>query len=116
MVTALQGQNAQVASAVLNQPPAPQRACQIAVRTLGRLVDPKKFAEIVVKQTAVVRLKDVGRNEPSAVDYATNSCRDLDPAVALADFDHQVAEVQRMRNVTEMLVRVGARESRPVGF
>src|SRR5712672_962573 len=58
VVTALQGQNVQVASGVLNQPPVAQpRAFQIAVRTLGRLVDPKEFADIVVKQssTAVVR-------------------------------------------------------------
>ena len=76
VVTALQGQNVQVASGVLNQPPV----------ALGRLVDPKEFAEIVVKQsaTAVVRLKDVGRIELAAVDYSTNSYRDLDPAVALA--------------------------------
>src|SRR5712675_1045471 len=87
VVTALQGQNVQVASGVLNQPPVAQpRAFQIAVRTLGRLVDPNEFAEIVVKQssTAVVRLKDVGRIELAAVDYSTNSYRDLDPAVALA--------------------------------
>jgi hydrophobe/amphiphile efflux-1 (HAE1) family protein len=87
VITALQGQNVQVASGVLNQPPVAQpRAFQIAVRTLGRLVDPKEFADIVVKQssTAVVRLKDVGRIELAAVDYSTNSYRDLDPAVALA--------------------------------
>src|SRR5882757_8449058 len=87
VVTALQGQNVQVASGVLNQPPVAQpRAFQIAVRTLGRLVDPKEFADIVVKQSsnAVVRLKDVGRIELAAVDYSTNSYRDLDPAVALA--------------------------------
>src|ERR1700757_3853428 len=87
VVTALQGQNVQVASGVLNQPPVAQpRAFQIAVRTLGRLVNPNEFADIVVKQssTAVVRLKDVGRIELAAVDYSTNSYRDLDPAVALA--------------------------------
>jgi len=40
VITALQGQNVQVASGVLNQPPVAQpRAFQIAVRTLGRLVD-----------------------------------------------------------------------------
>jgi len=39
----------------------------------------------VVKQSSssVVRLKDVGRIELAAVDYTTNSYRDLDPAVAL---------------------------------
>jgi hydrophobe/amphiphile efflux-1 (HAE1) family protein len=87
VVTALQGQNVQVASGVLNQPPVAQpRAFQIAVRTLGRLVDANEFADIVVKQsaTSVVRLKDVGRIELAAVDYSTNSYRDLDPAVALA--------------------------------
>jgi hydrophobe/amphiphile efflux-1 (HAE1) family protein len=87
VVTALQGQNVQVASGVLSQPPVAQpRAFQVAVRTLGRLIDPNEFANIVVKQSsiAVVRLKDVARVELAAVDYSTNSYRDLDPAVALA--------------------------------
>src|SRR6202051_83829 len=53
VITALEGQNVQVASGVLNQPPVAQpRAFQIAVRTLGRLVDPDEFADIVVKQSA----------------------------------------------------------------
>ena len=87
VVTAMQGQNVQVASGVLNQPPIPDpRAFQIAVRTLGRLIDPNEFANIVVKQgaTSVVRLRDVARVELAALDYTTNSYRDLDPAVALA--------------------------------
>ena len=42
VVLALQGQNIQVASGVLNQPPVEsQRAFQIAVQTLGRLADPR---------------------------------------------------------------------------
>ncbi len=89
VVNALQGQNVQVASGVLNQPPVEQpRAFQVAVRTLGRLADPNEFANIVVKQSAnaVVRLKDVGRVELAAVDYATNSYLDRDPAVALGIF------------------------------
>src|SRR3989304_5661961 len=50
---ALQGQNVQVASGVLNQPPVPsQLAFQVAVRTLGRLSDPTEFGNIVIKQTA----------------------------------------------------------------
>jgi len=86
IANALQGHNVQVAAGVLNQPPVTQpRAFQIAVRTLGRLIDPKEFAEIVVKQStdAVVRLKDVARVELAAVDYSTNSYLDVDPAVAL---------------------------------
>ena len=62
---ALQAQNIQVASGVLNQPPVEKPgAFQIAVQTLGRLADPDEFANIVVKQTAgaVVRLKDVAQH------------------------------------------------------
>src|SRR5262249_45022129 len=50
---ALQGQNVQVASGVLNQPPTNQPgAFQVAVKTLGRLAQPEEFGSIVVKQTA----------------------------------------------------------------
>ena len=43
IVTALQGQNVQVASGVLSQPPVDQpRAFQVAVQTLGRLADPER--------------------------------------------------------------------------
>src|SRR4030081_28530 len=89
VVIALQGQNIQVASGVLDQPPTnKQGAFQIAVQTLGRLANPDEFANIVVKQTstAVVRLKDVARVELAAVDYSSNSYLDRDPAVALAVF------------------------------
>src|SRR6476660_5348686 len=89
VVTALQGQNIQVASGVLSQPPVDQpRAFQVAVQTLGRLADPAQFADILVKQTAdaVVRLKDVARVELAALDYTTNSYLDHDPAVALGIF------------------------------
>jgi hydrophobe/amphiphile efflux-1 (HAE1) family protein len=89
VITAVQGQNVQVASGVLNQPPvAEPRAFQVAVRTLGRLADPNEFANIVVKQSAsaVVRLKDVARVELAAVDYSTNSYLDRDPAIGLGIF------------------------------
>ena len=89
VVSALQGQNVQVASGTLNQPPvANPGAFELAVRTLGRLADPDEFGEIVVKQTndAVVRLKDVGRVELAAQDYARISYLDRDPAVALGVF------------------------------
>ena len=89
VVLALQGQNIQVASGVLDQPPTDkQGAFQVAVQTLGRLANPDEFANIVIKQTnnAVVRLKDVARVELAAVDYSSNSYLDRDPAVALAVF------------------------------
>jgi len=86
---ALQGQNVQVASGVLDQPPMPkQGAFQIAVQTLGRLANPDEFSNIIVKQTpnAVVRLRDVARIELAAQDYSSNSYLDRDPAVALGIF------------------------------
>ncbi len=89
VTNALQAQNIQVASGVLDQPPvARPGAFQIAVQTLGRLADPDEFASIVVKQTpgAVVRLKDVAKVELAALDYSSNSYLDHDPAVALAIF------------------------------
>ncbi|EJW13643.1 RND efflux system, inner membrane transporter CmeB [Rhodovulum sp. PH10] len=89
VTAALQAQNIQVASGVLNQPPVPnQLAFQVAVRTLGRLSDPAEFAEVVVKktQTAVVRLKDIGRVELAAQDYSSNSYLDRQPSVALGVF------------------------------
>ena len=86
---ALAGQNIQVASGVLNQPPVPdQLAFQVAVRTLGRLSDPDEFGNVVVKQSAnsVVRLKDVARVEIAAQDYSSNSYLNRDPSVALGVF------------------------------
>jgi hydrophobe/amphiphile efflux-1 (HAE1) family protein len=89
VVTALQAQNVQVASGVLDQPPVSNPgAFQVAVQTLGRLSDPAEFGEIVVKKTAtaVVRVRDVANVELAAQDYGSNSYLNLDPAVAIAVF------------------------------
>ena len=86
---ALQAQNIQVASGVLNQPPVEKPgAFQIAVQTLGRLANPDEFANIVVKQSAgaVVRLKDVANIQLAAQDYSSNSYLGRSPAVAIAIF------------------------------
>jgi hydrophobe/amphiphile efflux-1 (HAE1) family protein len=86
---ALQAQNIQVASGVLDQPPVGHPgAFQIAVQTLGRLDNPEEFGSIVIKQTptAVVRLRDIATVELAALDYSSNSYLDHDPAVALAIF------------------------------
>ncbi|HWK94398.1 MAG TPA: multidrug efflux RND transporter permease subunit [Pseudolabrys sp.] len=89
VTSALQQQNIQVASGVLNQPPVQQQlAFQIAVRTLGRLSTPEEFGNIVVKQVgnAVIRVKDVARVELIAQDYSSNSYLGRDESVALAVF------------------------------
>ena len=89
VVTAMQCQNVQVASGVLNQPPVDKPgAFEISVQTQGRLADPDEFGKIIVKQTAnaIVRVKDIARVELAAQDYSTNSYLDLNPAIAIGIF------------------------------
>ncbi|HUA55197.1 MAG TPA: multidrug efflux RND transporter permease subunit [Candidatus Sulfotelmatobacter sp.] len=90
VVQALQSQNVQVAAGVLNQPPVPHEgAFQLNVETLGRLIDPRQFANIVVKNDPdgrVTRIRDIGRVELGAADYTSNSYLDERTAVAILIF------------------------------
>jgi hydrophobe/amphiphile efflux-1 (HAE1) family protein len=112
VTAALQGQNIQVASGVLNQPPVQnQLAFQVAVRTLGRLSDPAEFANIVIKQTptAVVRIKDVARVELTGQDYSSSSYLGRSPSVALAVFQrpgsNALATGNRIRAIAAELAK-----------
>ncbi|HVR72261.1 MAG TPA: multidrug efflux RND transporter permease subunit [Vicinamibacteria bacterium] len=74
VVGALREQNVQVAAGQLGQQPAPAgQAFQISVRAVGRLSEPGEFEDIIVKASGdtIVRLKDVGRVELGAEDYAS---------------------------------------------
>jgi hydrophobe/amphiphile efflux-1 (HAE1) family protein len=109
---ALQAQNIQVASGVLNQPPVETPGSfQIPVQTLGRLADPDEFASIVVKTTpqAVVRLKDVARIQLAAQDYASSSYLNRDAAVAMAVFQrpgsNALATAKVIRSTMETLAK-----------
>lgn len=72
VVLALQGQNVQVASGVLNQPPmADPGAFQIAVRTQGRLANPEEFGNIIVKNAILIvefakQIEDGGKDRFAA--------------------------------------------------
>jgi hydrophobe/amphiphile efflux-1 (HAE1) family protein len=113
VVLALQAQNVQVASGVLDQPPTPkQGAFQLAVQTLGRLANPDEFSNIVVKQVgdAVVRLRDVARIELAAQDYTSNSYLDRDEAVALAIFQRPGSNaLSTAKNIIEMMDQLSKR-------
>ena len=89
-VAALQAQNVQVASGVVNQPPVPRPgAFQVNVETLGRLIDPAQFAAIVIKTDPdgrLTRVSDVARVELGAQDYGANSYLDTKQATALLIF------------------------------
>jgi hydrophobe/amphiphile efflux-1 (HAE1) family protein len=88
VVRSLQEQNLQVASGVIGQPPVPSGVdYQLSVNTLGRLLEPEQFGNIVLKTGAdgrVTKVKDVARIELGARDYSVNSYLNNEPAVALA--------------------------------
>jgi hydrophobe/amphiphile efflux-1 (HAE1) family protein len=85
VVAALRANNIQVASGSLNQLPVPDPgAFQLSVETLGRLVEPAQFENIVVKTDAdgrITRVRDIARVELGARDYSTIGY--LDTSVAL---------------------------------
>ncbi len=87
---ALREQNVQVAAGRLGQPPVPEgQSFQLAVTTLGRLLEPEQFADIIVKtgeKGQVTRIRDVGRTELGAKNYDVNSYLDGKPSVTLAVF------------------------------
>jgi HAE1 family hydrophobic/amphiphilic exporter-1 len=90
VVSALRGQNVQVAAGVINQPPVPQPgAFQLNVETQGRLSDTEAFGNIIVKSDAdgrVVRIRDIGRVELGAADYNRSGYLDERVAIPLGIF------------------------------
>jgi len=90
VVAALQAQNVQVAAGVLNQPPVPKPgAFQLNIETLGRLTDPRQFANIIVRTDSdgrVTRIRDIGSVELGAQDYNANGYLDERSAVPLLIF------------------------------
>ncbi|XZE44618.1 efflux RND transporter permease subunit [Pirellulaceae bacterium SH467] len=87
VLASLQEQNIQVASGVIGQRPVPTGgAFQLSVNTLGRLVEPEQFENIIVRSGddgRVVRVKDVARIELGARDYSSDGNLDNSPAVAI---------------------------------
>jgi len=90
VITALRGQNVQVAAGVINQPPVPQPgAFQLNVETQGRLSTPEAFGNIIVKAEGdgrVVRVDDVARVELGAADYNRNGYLDERVAIPMGIF------------------------------
>jgi multidrug efflux pump len=90
VVGALQEQNVQVAAGRIGQPPVPAGIdFQYTINTLGRLLDPEQFAEIIIKTGAdgqVTRLRDVARVELGAKNSDVNSYLDGKPSTMLAVF------------------------------
>ena len=91
VVAAVREQNVQVAAGVIGAPPLPHGTTQFqyTMNVQGRLSDPAQFAEMVVnvgKDGRTTLLRDVGRTELAAADYATAMTYNGNPAVAMAVF------------------------------
>ena len=88
VITALQGQNVQVAAGAIGAPPFGKggAANQLNIETLGRLTTPQQFGDIVIKRDAaggLTRVSDVARVELGAQDYTTNAYLNDRAAVAM---------------------------------
>src|SRR5689334_4314381 len=88
VVAALGEQNVEVAAGQVGQQPAvPGQNYQVSVRAVGRLSEPAQFENVILKTNAdgtLVRLKDVGRAELGAENYASDLQFNGQDAVGLA--------------------------------
>ena len=95
VVSAMQAENVQVSSGVLNQPPVQSPgAFQLSVETLGRLSTPEQFGDIVVRTDPagrITRVRDIARVELAAQDYTANGYLDTRVAVPMLIFQQEGA-------------------------
>lgn len=89
-IRALREQNLQIAAGQVGQPPAPQgQMFQIGVRARGRMTEPAEFERVILKNGedgAAVLLRDVGRVELGAEEYASQLRFNGRPAIGIAVF------------------------------
>jgi multidrug efflux pump subunit AcrB len=104
VINAVSEQNVQVAAGQIGQPPVPKgQEFQFTMTTLGRLGDPKEFADIIVKNDEsgrLVRLKDIARLEMGALSYDQTCTLDRKPSVALSVY--QLPGTNAMETATKV--------------
>jgi len=85
---AIEEQNIQVAAGSIGQPPvAHGQVFQYTMSTMGRLMDPDQFADIILRDDGdgrLVRLKDVAEIEMGALGYDQKCTLNGKPSVALS--------------------------------
>jgi multidrug efflux pump len=90
VLNALREQNVQVAAGRIGSPPTPTGTdFQYTLNTLGRLLEPEQFGEIVVKtgdHGDITKLSDVARIELGAKNYDVASFLDGKPSITMAVF------------------------------
>jgi hydrophobe/amphiphile efflux-1 (HAE1) family protein len=110
---AILSQNIQVAAGTIGAPPAPKGTqFQLTVNTLGRLIRPDQFGNIIIKTGSdgqIVRLRDVSSVVLGSQDYSVNAYHDGLPTVALAislePGANAVATASRVRSQMEELAQ-----------
>ena len=113
VVSAMQAENVQVSSGVLNQPPVQSPgAFQLSVETLGRLSTPEQFRDIVIRTDPsgrITRVRDIARVELAAQDYTANGYLDTRVAVPMLIFQqpgsNALDTAQRVRSTMATLAR-----------
>lgn len=90
VVSAIRGQNIQVAAGVIGGPPYDKGVqLQMPINAHGRLQSIEEFEQVIIKRDpsgAITRLKDVARVELSAQQYGLRSLLDNKDAVAIPIF------------------------------
>jgi HAE1 family hydrophobic/amphiphilic exporter-1 len=114
VVSALREQNVQVAAGQVGQAPARTgQTYQISVRAVGRLTEPDEFADIIVARGAdgsLTRVRDVGRAELGAENYATTLRYNGNDAVGFAVIQLPTANALDVyRDVVAELERLATR-------
>ncbi len=90
VIDALQQQSMQVTAGQVGMPPAPaSQAFQYTLNVAGRLDDPDRFADVIVKTGSngdITRVRDIGRVELGAQTYGQAFSLDGKPAAGLGVF------------------------------
>jgi multidrug efflux pump subunit AcrB len=87
IISAVQGQNIQVAAGQIGQPPTPRgQVTQYIITTLGRLQNAEQFGDIILRNngSTLLYLKDVATIEMGAQSYDQVCTLDRKPSVALS--------------------------------
>ena len=118
VVHAIREQNVQVAAGVLGAPPAPSdTSFQLLINAQGRLTTEEQFGDIVVRATPdgqITHVRDVGRVELGANQYALRSLLDNKPAVTIGISQRPGSNaIQASNDVRALFARL--KESFPEG-
>jgi HAE1 family hydrophobic/amphiphilic exporter-1 len=120
VTNALREQNVQVAAGVIGQPPAPaDQGFQYSVTTLGRLVEPQQFENVIVHAVGnrVVYLKDVARIELGAKSYDTLGRINGIPAALMVVYQTPTGNsVEVARNLRALLEQIRGELPAGLGF